>query len=104
MKVTYDRIYAIVKLIPYGHVTTYGQVARLAGIPRQARRIGYALNALKEDDVPWHRVINARGEISRRGDPDHEIIQRQLLEVEGVVFNEKGQVSFDCHGWFPETV
>ena len=104
MKVTYDRIYQAVKLIPSGFVTTYGQVARLAGIPGQARRVGYALSALKRDDVPWHRVINAKGEISRRGRSGNEDVQQRLLEEEGIAFDEKGRVSFDHYGWFPETL
>lgn len=104
MKVTYDRIYQIVKLIPPGFVTTYGRIARLAGIPGHARRVGYALSALKRDDVPWHRVVNAKGEISRRSRSGNESVQQQLLKEEGIAFDEKGRVSFDRFGWFPEAL
>lgn len=83
----YEQIYAVVRQIPAGQVATYGQVARLAGLPGHARQVGYALNALPhENDVPWHRVINAQGSISRRAEPQYEGIQRELLEREGVKF------------------
>lgn len=67
-------------------MATYGQVAALAGFPGQARLVGYALAALESDAVPWHRVVNARGEISRRTTPGDEARQRALLEAEGIVF------------------
>ena len=74
--------------IPKGRVATYGQVAALAKLPRQARFVGYALHALPADsDVPWHRVVNAAGKISLRGDAlGHEELQAQLLKREGVRF------------------
>src|ERR1041385_5478860 len=63
MPITRDQIFAIVSRIPRGRVATYGQVARLAGIPGQPRLVGYALSALGEGSrVPWHRVVNAAGE------------------------------------------
>ena len=63
MKINFDAIYDVVVQIPRGRVATYGQIAELAGISRQARRVGYALSALpKNSGVPWHRVINAKGE------------------------------------------
>ena len=63
---TYDRIYAIVRQIPYGQIATYGQVAELAGLSGKARLVGYALYRvdMKHDDIPWHRVVNAKGEVS----------------------------------------
>ena len=90
----WQRIYAVVRRIPSGRVATYGQVARAAGLPRQARQVGYALHALPDDhDVPWHRVINAQGRISmRRAGPDSEDQQRFLLEREGVEFSLHGTV------------
>ena len=89
----YQRIYAAVRRIPRGRVATYGQVAELAGLEGQARQVGYALHALPaRSNVPWHRVINARGEISlRRGSDAHEL-QRMLLEGEGIEFDEAGRV------------
>jgi methylated-DNA-protein-cysteine methyltransferase-like protein len=99
---TYQRIYAAVKEIPSGRVATYGQIARLAGIPNGARQVGYALNALREGEaVPWHRVINARGEVSPRSDPTRDGIQRRMLEREGVRFSAAGRVSFELYRWQP---
>lgn len=97
--VGHERIYGEVRRIPKGRVATYGQIAALAGIPRQPRRIGYALSALKDESVPWHRVVNARGEISRRADPGYENYQRILLEQEGVVFDANGRIALDKYRW-----
>lgn len=97
---TYERIYRVVRRIPRGRVATYGQVARLAGMPGHARQVGYALNALSEDSgVPWHRVINARGEVSKRSEPGYERIQRELLEAEGVRFDSGRRIRLDRYGW-----
>ena len=98
---TYDAIYAIVRQIPYGQVATYGQVADLAGLPRRARLVGYALFRVPADtDIPWHRVINAQGGIStspmRLGGDD---LQRVLLEAEGVKFNKADRVNLSIHRW-----
>lgn len=99
----YSRYYEIVRRIPPGRVVTYGQVACEAGLPGRARQVGYAMAACPEDeDIPWHRVINARGEISsRRSSGSFERIQRALLEGEGVVFDERGRVDLDRFGWSP---
>lgn len=99
---TYARIYEIVRRIPRGRVATYGQVAALAGLPGHARQVGYALHALtEEDEVPWQRVINARGEISPRAEPEWEAIQRSLLEGEGITFDTRGRVSLRRFRWEP---
>ncbi len=101
---SYDRIYAIVRQIPYGQVATYGQVAELADLPRRARLVGYALFRVSplHEDVPWHRVINARGEISespfRNGD---DYLQRSLLEAEGVQFSSDGKINLNKYRWRP---
>lgn len=71
-------------------------------MPSQARLVGYALNALTGDHlVPWQRVVNARGEISRRGDREWERFQRTLLEEEGVTFSASGRVDLQEHRWRP---
>ena len=101
MPSTYEKIYAVVKKIPYGRVATYGQVAGLAGIPGQARQVGYALNHLTDNDIPWHRVINARGEISGRSNPDYARLQRILLEEEGITFSPDGRTSLTRFLWKP---
>ena len=98
----YQRIYDVVRRIPPGRVATYGQVASLADLPGHARQVGYALHALDaENDVPWHRVINAKGEISRRADPGPEPLQRVMLEEEGVVFTTRGRVDLKRFRWDP---
>ena len=82
------RIYEAVRRIPRGRVATYGDVAAAAGLPGHARQVGYALAALDaETDIPWHRVVNARGEVSKRG-PDRSVesLQRALLRAEGIRF------------------
>lgn len=95
-------IYAVVRKIPRGKVATYGQVARLAGLPRRARLVGYALSALGEDrSVPWHRVVNAQGRVSRRSEPMFEQQQRGLLEREGVEFSRSGRVMLARFQWTP---
>ena len=96
---SYAKIYRVVKKIPEGRVATYGQVARIAGLAGHARQVGYALHAVPEEmDLPWHRVINAKGEISVRATPGSEPLQRVLLEDEGVEF--RGQrVDMKRFGW-----
>lgn len=99
----HQRIYAVVRAIPPGRVATYGQIAELAGLPRQARLVGYALNSLPEGlDVPWHRVINARGMISLPPEMGHAAMQRSLLEAEGIHFDERGAVSLRRVQWRPD--
>jgi methylated-DNA-protein-cysteine methyltransferase-like protein len=100
---SYEAIYAVVRQIPEGKVATYGQVAELASLPGQARLVGYALYRVQAPDVPWHRVINAKGEISqspfRYGSDD---AQRSLLEQEGIQFSASGKVSLRDYRWQPE--
>jgi len=93
-------VYAVVRRIPEGRVATYGQVAALAGRPGAARQVGYALAAApRELGLPWQRVINAHGEVSRRADPGDEEYQRLLLQAEGVVFDERGRVALSRYRW-----
>jgi len=82
-----DRIWLVLSRIPRGRVTTYGTVARLAGLPRHARLVGRTLAHLPEGSrLPWHRVVNAAGRISSRGDDGASVEQRRRLEAEGVRF------------------
>jgi methylated-DNA-protein-cysteine methyltransferase related protein len=86
-------IYAAVRRIPRGRVATYGDVAAAAGLEGHARQVGYALHDLPPgSNVPWHRVINAKGEISPRSAGDSHELQRLLLEAEGVEFDLAGRV------------
>ena len=96
----YHRIYAVVRRIPKGKVATYGQVARLAGLPGRARQVGYALHALTNGtNLPWHRVVNAKGEVSRRARSGGEVTQRILLEQEGVAFDAAGRMPLKRVTW-----
>ncbi|HTF34217.1 MAG TPA: MGMT family protein [Myxococcota bacterium] len=97
----YERIYRAVSRIPRGRVATYGQVAELAGVPGGARQVGYALAASGDARVPWHRVVNARGEISPRAEPCFEALQRQLLAREGVALDADGRLSLARFRWRP---
>ena len=96
----YERIYEAVRRIPFGRVSTYGRIAALAGLPGHARQVGYALHALKSGSgVPWHRVINSQGRISLRTDFGGDLVQRGLLEEEGVEFDHRGRVDLKRYGW-----
>lgn len=92
----YGRIYAVIRRIPRGRVSTYGRIAELVGCG--ARQVGYAMAALPDGTaVPWHRVINARGGISIPGGTG--ITQRLRLESEGVRFSQRGTVDLNARGW-----
>lgn len=101
----YHKIYAVVRQIPVGKVATYGQIAQLANLAGKPRLVGYALYRvdLKESDIPWHRVVNAKGEVSfsslRQGT---DYLQRVLLEREGIEFNSTGKISLRQYQWQPE--
>lgn len=95
---THQRIYETVSRIPAGKVMSYGQVAAVAGLPGQARLVGYALHNLPDDSpVPWHRVLNARGKISLDMHYGPGALQRSLLENEGVEVGEDGSVIMDIY-------
>ena len=94
----YNKIHDVVKRIPAGNVTSYGKIARMVGC--SARQVGYAMAATPaHEDIPWHRVINSKGEISARkqGDGDHQ--QRIMLIDEGVVFDKNDRIDFERFGW-----
>ena len=95
----YGRIYEAVRQIPRGKVATYGQIAKI--VDRcTARMVGYAMAALRGGtDVPWQRVINAKGEISTRSRGDGAVRQRRLLEKEGIYFDRQGRVDFKRYRW-----
>jgi methylated-DNA-protein-cysteine methyltransferase-like protein len=89
--------------VPRGRVATYGQIARLAGLPGQARLVGYALSALAEGSrLPWHRVVNARGRVSDRRDGGPQALEQRLrLEREGVRFGRDGSIPLERFRWRP---
>ena len=96
----HERIYAMVRRIPHGRVATYGQIAREAGLPGQARLVGYALHNLPDHSrVPWHRVVNAHGGISLDQTFGSGRLQRALLEAENVKFSDNGRIDLTVYGW-----
>ena len=100
----YQKVYKIVKQIPYGKVTTYGHVALIAGSPNASRAVGYALRNIpleNHENIPWHRVINAKGQISIRNVPGADKVQKDLLIKEKVEFDKNDKVDFQKFGWFP---
>lgn len=102
----YDQVYAVVRRIPRGKVTSYGRIARMLGRPRAARAVGYALNALKDRradsefvEVPWQRVINSQGRISIVNREHGANQQAELLRQEGVVVSQKLRVNLEIYLW-----
>lgn len=92
-------VYEVVSEIPRGKVATYGQIAKLIGLPRHARHVGKALNKLPwGSDVPWYRVVNAQGSPypTHAGEPSR---QTALLAAEGITFTDKGNVSLKKYRW-----
>jgi methylated-DNA-protein-cysteine methyltransferase related protein len=98
----FDRVYKIVAKIPYGKVTTYGDIAEACGIRSAARTVGWALNGAKESGLPCHRVVNRFGALTGKlhfGDTD---IMEDLLRSEGVKFTKDGFVDLEKHLWKPK--
>lgn len=127
------RVYEIVRLIPYGRVATYGLISTLAGMPRHARQVGWALHTLpaelvwgasgdvrhldggpssgrvdaaaeaRQGRVPWHRVINARGQVSTHPDDAGTLRQIELLREEGIDVTDDGELvaGLAAHRWIP---
>jgi methylated-DNA-protein-cysteine methyltransferase-like protein len=96
-----QRIYAVLAAIPCGRVATYGQVGRLAGLPRGGRLVGRTLRNLPDDsNLPWHRVINASGKISLPPDSDSFKRQKARLQEEGLLVN-CNRISLARHQWQP---
>ncbi|NAW91404.1 MULTISPECIES: MGMT family protein [unclassified Vibrio] len=94
------QIFAVIHQIPAGKVTTYGEIARLAGYPSYARHVGKALGNLPQNSrLPWFRVINSKGEISLKG--EDLLRQRQKLIAEGVEVNEHGKIKLRSYQWRP---
>ncbi len=95
----FERIYAVVETIPRGRVATYGQVALLAGNPRWARVVGYALhNNPRPGEIPCHRVVNREGKVAAAFAFGGGATQRALLESEGIVFEADGRVDLKKYG------
>jgi methylated-DNA-protein-cysteine methyltransferase-like protein len=98
----YQACWEVVREVPPGKVVTYGQVATWLDSPRSARAVGYAMfnvDTRAHPGVPWHRVINAKGEISVGGNIHRPDVQRKMLEAEGVTFDEQGRVDLRRVRW-----
>jgi len=96
------RVKKIIGSIPVGKVTTYGRVACWAGNSKGARQVARILHSNSEKySLPWHRVVNRHGKISSRPSLGH-IFQRQLLEEEGIVFDDSGRIDYSLYLWYPE--
>ncbi len=94
-----EKIWQVVNQIPRGKVASYGQVAKLAGLPGYARYVGYTMKNLPGDtNLPWFRVINSQGSISFKKGTSQYLRQKSLLEAEGIVF-VRGKLSLKQYGW-----
>ena len=99
----FERVYAVVRQIPYGKVTSYGAIAKALGTARSARMVGWAMNASHNlEDVPAHRVVNRKGLLTGKLHFDGTNLMQQLLESEGVVVKDNQIVDFEAHFWEPE--
>lgn len=96
-----ERVFEIVRQIPSGRVMTYGQIAEILGDNYTPRTVGFVMNAATED-VPWQRVINAQGACSTGHIVLPVNLQQQMLESEGVIFNEKGRCGLKKYRWQPD--
>ena len=95
----YQKIHHIINLIPSGKVATYGQIAKIVG-GCTARMVGYADSAIPQgSDIPWQRVINYKGGISQRNSGSGVLLQKKLLEAEGIVFNQNGRTDLKHYRW-----
>ena len=95
----HQNVWKVVSEIPSGHVLTYGEVAKLSGMPRQARRVSQAMRrAPRKMELPWHRVINSQGEISFPEESAGWLEQKDRLEGEGVVFLN-GKIDLEHFGY-----
>ncbi len=102
----YEQVYAVVRRIPQGKVTSYGRIAQMLGRPRAARAVGYALNNLKDRhhnphyaNIPWQRVINSQGRISIVNRESSAQKQAEILRAEGVEVDEQLHIDLDLYLW-----
>lgn len=97
-----ERVYEIVRQIPAGKVMTYGQIAEILGEGYTPRTVGYVLHASDSEGLPWQRVINSQGACSTGRLTMPANLQQQMLEAEGVKFDEKGRCDLAEYRWIPE--
>lgn len=98
----FERVYQVVRQVPYGRVTSYGAIANYLGAARSARMVGWAMNASHgHDDVPAHRVVNRQGLLTGKHHFGGTNLMQQLLENEGIKVKENKVVDFKKHFWNP---
>lgn len=100
----FDRVYAVVKKIPYGKVTTYGHIAEVCGIKSSARTVGWALNGAKDSDLPCHRVVNRFGALTGKLHFGSSFLMEELLRSEGIEFDKDGNVDLKKHLWLTSKI
>jgi len=99
----FERVYAIVRQIPYGKVTSYGAIAKVLGSARSARMVGWAMNASHNmENIPAHRVVNRKGLLTGKHHFEGTSLMQQLLENEGIEVVDHQVVDFEKHFWQPE--
>ena len=99
----FERVYAVARQIPYGKVTSYGEIAKVLGATRSARMVGWAMNASHNlEDVPAHRVVNRIGLLTGKHHFDGTNLMQQLLESEGIEVIDNQIIDFEKHFWIPE--
>ena len=98
----FQRVYEVVKQIPYGRITTYGAIAKKIGAPKSARMVGYALNASHlNEEIPAHRVVNRKGLLTGKHHFQGTNLMQQLLENEGIKIKENTVQNFNDYFWEP---
>jgi len=95
-------VYEIVRQIPVGRVMTYGQIAGILGEGYTPRTVGFVMHGADTKETPWQRVINSQGACSTGRMTVPVNLQQQILEAEGVKFNEKGRCDLNVYRWSPE--
>ena len=101
----FERVYQIVKQIPYGKITTYGAIAKVLGSPQSARMVGWALNASHGNtDIPAHRVVNRSGLLTGKHHFQGKNLMQQLLENEGVIIVDNKIVDMQRYFWEPSSI
>ena len=96
-----ERVFRIVRMIPRGHVMTYGQIAEILGEGYTPRTVGFVMHSA-DDKTPWHRVVNAQGGCSTRGLVLPHDKQQRMLEAEEVTFNQRGRCELQEYLWIPD--
>ena len=101
----FERVYEVVRLIPYGRVTSYGAIAKYLGAARSARMVGWAMNnAGNREEVPAHRVVNRKGLLTGKHHFAGTNLMQQLLENEGIEIRDNQILDFEKHFWQPEVL